>query len=517
MRLYPPNTHMPDPVTLIGLDFGSTTSSAMVATANVGLSCASGKMSFGPPTIIYRSEPVFTPFAGQLIDSIRLESYLDRWTAESRIDCHRIFAGGAIITGLAARRKNAAQIARIVRARFGQTIMATADDPCLESWLAFMGAAAPLSQRYPHMPVINLDIGGGTTNPAWGQNGQARRTGCYYIGARHFQFVPGAYRLVSLSDHAKILLNALNIDANEGDTLSASQIDAILNFYVGALEAMVNGQQHFFSSPPAKPMAQAPFVIDGLKSSAVLTFSGGVGELIYRAAQNKALPPTTFYGDLGIDLARRIVQSPVLSSHIHTHMPPNQGRATVYGLTLHSTEISGATLFISHPQRLPLSDIPIVARLPLSADDNRIAQALAWVQNSRRGACIQLQTQTRRQTPSGICMPATECLTDIKRFGSRLGNACAHAKMIDQQPLILLAPYNYGQALGNYVTNWRQSPLDLIVIDEIPDRQAHFVNIGHMRGQMAPVSFYGIYDTLESKDETLDPAGSNPYAAPAAG
>ena len=71
--------------------------------------------------------------------------------------------------------------------------------------------------------------------------------------------------------------------------------------------------------------------------------------MIYRSSQGRELPGTTGYGDLGIDLARKIMKSPVLSAHIRTMIPENMGRATVYGLALHSTEVSGTTIFLSHP------------------------------------------------------------------------------------------------------------------------------------------------------------------------
>ena len=57
-----------DVVQLIALDFGSTTSIAMMAAARLAVSSATGRMAFGPPSILYRSEPVFTPFRGDELD-----------------------------------------------------------------------------------------------------------------------------------------------------------------------------------------------------------------------------------------------------------------------------------------------------------------------------------------------------------------------------------------------------------------------------------------------------------------
>ena len=61
----------------------------------------------------------------------------------------------------------------------------------------------------------------------------------------------------------------------------------------------------------------------------VVTFSGGVGELIYQQVAGEGLPTTTYFGDLGIDLARRIIASPLLAANLEQFVPENRGRATV--------------------------------------------------------------------------------------------------------------------------------------------------------------------------------------------
>ncbi len=180
------HTDNKDTVTMVGLDFGSTTSSAIVACARVARSSATGRMTFGSPEIRYRSEPVFTPFSNGQIDEIALQNHLDQWLHEGGVIPEQLFSGGAIITGLATETDNAGRIAGLVKKRVGEAIIATASDPCLESWLAFMGSCSALSRCNPDLAIINLDIGGGTTNPALGLNGNVLATGCYFIGARHF-------------------------------------------------------------------------------------------------------------------------------------------------------------------------------------------------------------------------------------------------------------------------------------------------------------------------------------------
>ncbi len=483
---------------MIGLDFGSTTSSAMVAVAGVGLNSITGRMAFGNPRVIYRSNTVFTPFKGDMIDEEQLKVCLGNWLHEGKIKNDALFAGGVIITGLAARQRNARAIAKLVGERVGQAVIATADDPNLESWLSFMGCAATLSRHHYQLPIINLDIGGGTTNPAMGKAGQVFETGCFFVGARHFQFEPGTYRLTQVSCYGQKLMDHLGICRQKAEILEAGEIDAILDFYIAVLEAMVRGDKSFFLSPMGKLHQQTSFNITPPTGETGITFSGGVGELIYRSVQGKQLPGTTFYGDLGIDLAMRIIASPILSTHIKKLLPENMGRATVYGLTLHNTEISGSTMFLPSPNRLPLKDIPIVARLDIGADANEVLRVLSIASKHPKGACIQIMAShnksNEKDNAQGILPPAGyEPLTTIKGLGMGLAEGLKKISFSPEMPLIILAPDNYGKALGNYATNWRQSRRNLIVIDEIPDRNAHFVNIGQLHRNIVPVSFYGVH------------------------
>src|SRR5581483_2365832 len=154
-----------------------------------------------------------------------------------------LFGGGALLTGLAARRQNAVALVELVRRRLGDALVASADDPCLESWLAFMGSCAALSHSHPDRPIINLDIGGGTTNVALGEAGEVLKTGCLYVGARHVQVTPGTYRIKRLSEFAAELFEHLRIRKGIGDELSHDDVDAVLDFYLRLLEATVTGRE----------------------------------------------------------------------------------------------------------------------------------------------------------------------------------------------------------------------------------------------------------------------------------
>ena len=86
-----------------------------------------------------------------------------------------------------------------------------------------MGNCHALSKSHPTTPILNLDIGGGTTNLALGLDGQVLATGCLFVGARHFEFAPGGYTLKRLSPYATALLEHLKIGSRLGDTLDAGR------------------------------------------------------------------------------------------------------------------------------------------------------------------------------------------------------------------------------------------------------------------------------------------------------
>jgi len=212
----------------------------------------------------------------------------------------------------------------------------------------------------------------------------------------------------------------------------------------------------------------------------VITLSGGVAELVYNHIRGWPLPPTTAFGDLGIDLARRLIQSPLLSRHLRTHVPMNFGHATVYGLSLHGTEVSGTTLYLPDPGVLPLRDLPIVARLRMDASIEDVQQAVDMAARGMRGGCIEIDG-------AGIDFGT------VKKLGTNLAAALRKTGFPADRSLVLLVPQNVGKTVGSYASDWGRLPVRLIVIDELSRRHSRFVTLGPMRDKVVPVSFYGMH------------------------
>jgi ethanolamine utilization protein EutA len=275
------------------------------------------------------------------------------------------------------------------------------------------------------------------------------------------------------------LLEDLGIDQSIGNTLSQDELLAIVDFYTVLIEAAVCADRERLNQGPFRFHEQMPFVPPLGKVSPVITLSGGVGELVYSHLRGEPLPATTAFGDLGIDLARRLIQSPVLSQHLQSHLPLNFGHATVYGLSLYGTQVSGSTPYLPDPRVLPLRDLPIVARLRMDAAIEDVQQAVDMAARGMRGGCIEIDGTGGDSAT-------------VKKFGRNFADALRKSGLPADRSVVLLVPQNLGKTIGSYASDWGRVPAKLIVLDELSSRNSRFVSLGAMRDNVVPVSFYGM-------------------------
>ena len=452
----------------MGLDVGSTTSRVAIADARV-IHGVSGRPEIGRIEERLRTEPARTPFRGDALDQGALLALVDDAIAEGGATPGAFFGGGALVTGLAARAANVGAVVDALRERVGEAIVATASDPRLEAWLAFHGNVGALSRGGPDRFVLNLDIGGGTTNLAVGRAGEVVSTGWMWIGARHVEVEPGSHRVVRCSPEARRTMQRLGFDKYAGDVLSPRELELLLDAWIEVLEGAVTGD----ARPSVDDLVPAWVVLPAERERIDLAFSGGVGGLVYDILSGQELPPTTEYGDLGIELAQRIASSPVLGERVL--VPEGRGRATVYGLLRHQTQLSGATVFLPG-QRCPTGDLPIVGSLGAGTDDDELERLLALAQVARPAGAIVVRGPLDGRS--------------IRDLGRALGAALR--AFPDRVPIVVLIEQNLGKALGGYASEWGRCPLPLIVLDEVFPRGAELVRIGAPHGDVVPLSFFGM-------------------------
>lgn len=466
----------------IGLDFGSTTSSCLLAKGNFFQDARTGRVHVRQVNPIFRSETVFTPYQiedPQNIDEAKLEALMHEWF--KNIDMHSITlaGGGAILTGLAAQSQNIDILMQKIKKCVSNAMIVTAHDPHFESWLAWHGGAAVLSKQNPTHFVMNLDIGGGTTNFAVGRAGEVRYTGSVFVGARHIQFVSGTYIIQHVSPYGLLVFQYLQISKKRGDSLNDLEISILTQFYIEVLQAIIKGNQTFFITRNLTGLIDASWkdldttIRDG---PIMFTVTGGVGELMTQYALKGSWPSTTFFGDLGIDLAKAILNSEFASS-IQISTPTHTSSATLYGVALFSTQFAGNTIFMSGKIPLPLDQVPILAYVQGITSLNQlqeiVLQAKQW--SSAIGIYFNIPKPNWQE---------------IKNLGEVLSSFLKDWDVFFP-PLVLLVPHNIGHALGCYVTGWKKKSIRLLVLDEIVLQNARFVQIGTPKLQAIPVTFYG--------------------------
>ncbi|HEV8068291.1 MAG TPA: ethanolamine ammonia-lyase reactivating factor EutA [Planctomycetaceae bacterium] len=468
-------------VRLVGLDFGTTTSRCVAATARLSKNAVTGRQELSDIREVFRSPIVLTPFGQDRLDLRRLEEHLDDWLSAAAADTQEIFGGGALVTGLAAQQPNSSALVELIRSRVKDLLVATAGDPCLEAWLAFQANAGSISRARPDRPdrwVINLDIGGGTTNIAVGRSGEVLRTGSLFVGARHIEVEPGTYRIVKLSRYARAMLDDLAIAVGPGDRLTSPQLDAILDWQMELLESALAGDRAVFEKPVARLHEQVAFHPPSELQNPIVCLSGGVGELVYKMLRSELPPSTTQFGDLGIDLAARIAKSRWKARPTEA-APLDAGRATVYGLLLYATQVSGSTVYLADSAVLPMRDVPILGRITDDSTDAEIQDILQLASRSAVGGCVVVSlAQSDGQT--------------VRTLGERIGSTLRSAEIPAATRLVLLVRENVGKALGGYLSQWGSVPHKLVVLDEIEPLDARFVQIGALRDQVVPISFYGM-------------------------
>ena len=317
----------------VGIDIGTTTSQLIFSRLHI----VNQANPFSVPDygiqekeILYRSKIHFTPLLSEdRIDVEALRQIIDQEYETAGVEKSHVQTGAVIITGETARKENAREVLTALSGYAGEFVVATAG-PALESILAGKGSGAEDYAGRHKCKVMNLDIGGGTTNFATFEKGRLIDTGCLNVGGRLMKFREGKCYYLS-----PVLQKYFTKD---------SPPEKVARFLCEILEQAVglrDGKEYIH------------FITDkACEGAELLSFSGGVADLIPEGPQDPFL-----YGDLGVLLGRAIRQSPLWQEG--RRIPSVETiRATVIGAGLHTTELSGSTIFYKNIH-FPIKNLPV--------------------------------------------------------------------------------------------------------------------------------------------------------------
>ena len=330
-------------LTSLGLDVGTTTTQlvfSQLTVQNRGSAFTVPRMEITGRHILYKSPILFTPLlGGELIDGEKLRQLVKTEYEKAEIRRQDVDTGAVIITGETSRKENAKAVLESLSDFAGDFVVATAG-PDLESALAARGAGA-VAHSEKGMPVLHMDIGGGTSNLALCREGRIEAVGCLNVGGRLIKF-DANHRITYVSPvlQGQIPLSVGDMLTQETAWDIARVLASVLEMAAG-LKGKTAELDGFITAATRLPTPV---------SGAVLSFSGGVADCI------AADTPWDAYGDLGPSLGRAIRESRLCSGNYR--LGTETIRATVIGAGCHSTQLSGSTVFIRNAP-LPMKNLPV--------------------------------------------------------------------------------------------------------------------------------------------------------------
>ncbi|HAP5406780.1 TPA: ethanolamine ammonia-lyase reactivating factor EutA [Enterococcus faecalis] len=447
----------------VGIDLGTSTTQLVLSeltVENFASAFTVPRISISDKKVIYRSDIIFTPLLNQSeIDAEPIKAFVAEQYRQAGIHKQDIQMGAVIITGETARKSNANNVLRALSGYAGDFVVATAG-PDLESIIAGKGAGAQTYSETKRKPVVNLDIGGGTTNLAVFKDGEVIDTACFDIGGRLIK-LDQQQKITYIAPKIQEIINKKGLTLHLGDQATEQNLLPIISELVAVLENSIGlGTQSPFyqllvTNHPLRKGEELPIV----------TFSGGVADCLNTTSTNLFK-----YGDIGLLLGKYLRKSLIFSEK-EVLESAETIRATVVGAGSHTAEISGST--IAYREKiLPVKNIPI---LKLAQEDEtltvtelgqRIQEKLNW---HRIEETPQIALAIR-----GMNNPT---FADIQRYGQGIVEGLANL-VAEQIPIIVMVDEDMAKALGHALSAHLPKDYPFICLDSVKVENGDYVDIG---------------------------------------
>lgn len=447
----------------VGIDLGTSTTQLVLSeltVENFASAFTVPRISISDKKVIYRSDIIFTPLLNQSeIDAEPIKAFVAEQYRQAGIQKQDIQMGAVIITGETARKSNANNVLRALSGYAGDFVVATAG-PDLESIIAGKGAGAQTYSETKRKPVVNLDIGGGTTNLAVFKDGEVIDTACFDIGGRLIK-LDQQQKITYIAPKIQEIINKKGLTLHLGDQATEQNLLPIISELVAVLENSIGlGTQSPFyqllvTNHPLRKGGELPIV----------TFSGGVADCLNTTSTNLFK-----YGDIGLLLGKYLRKSLIFSVK-EVLESAETIRATVVGAGSHTAEISGSTIAYRE-QILPVKNIPI---LKLAQEDEiltatelgqRIQEKLNW---HRIEETPQIALAIR-----GMNNPT---FADIQRYGQGIVEGLA-SLIAEQMPIIVMVDEDMAKALGHALSAHLPKDYPFICLDSVKVENGDYVDIG---------------------------------------
>jgi ethanolamine utilization protein EutA len=470
---------MSDTILSAGIDIGTSTTQLVFSRLTIQNVSGFGdipRIEIVNKEIIYRSDIYFTPLLSENeIDAEAVKTIIISEYMKAKIKPGDLSTGAIIITGETSRKRNAKEVLHALSGIAGDFVVATAG-PDLEAVLAGKGSGAAALSKETGKLVANMDIGGGTTNICYFQDGQVVDTACLDIGGRLIKISKG--RIIYLSSKIKQLLEYLNISVNLGDCIENGENECLNKLYYLAVQMVHILEQSVGLRPPTEllELMKTNRLISSDKVPDIITISGGVADCIHRKYEDEFI-----FGDIGVILGEAVSNSKLLYEKMHEHAKETMN-ATVIGAGNFSMEVSGSTIEYQNC-KFPYKNIPVV--------EFEINEQKYEVLGSEIKKVIsRYQEEEEKDTMIALATKGIKCpsYSNIESIATEIIDALED-RINKGMPLILVFEEDMGKALGQALKRALPRSQSLLCIDRILCHNGDYIDVGApiASGKVVPV------------------------------
>ena len=450
----------------VGIDVGTSTTVVVFSELHVIDASGNGSLpraQIVDKEVIYRSPVYFTPLLSDTeINVDEISDIIVREYRKAGILPSSVQTGAVIVTGDTARKKNADLLLHEIAHLAGDFVVATAG-PELESILAGKGSGAEEYSINHSKSITNIDIGGGTSNYATFYDGQPIDADCLDIGGRLIRFTPGTRRIEFIFPKIAELAAEIGVRANVGTEMAPEEIMKITDKMAEALFGKFEGETSSFFE---KACTRTDVPHNRIRTD-VITFSGGVGDLVY----SDHLPNDFAYNDIGVFLAKSVKRK-IQQSSITVQEPSETIGATVVGAGSHSVSLSGSTV-CADPLELPQKNLPVfrlagVDRLSVGEFCEKLNDGIRWIQGNENVQNVAIALEWEKALHYEDLLELTDKV--IAGTSDLLKN---------QTVLVIVLRDNYAKALGSFLrSRLEKDGKRVICIDDVEVKNGDYIDIG---------------------------------------
>ncbi|RJF92060.1 ethanolamine ammonia-lyase reactivating factor EutA [Noviherbaspirillum saxi] len=443
----------------VGIDVGTTTTQIIFSQLELLNTAAASEVpryEFSRRDVTYLSPVIFTPvdFEGRIRSPELMDFIVSQYSAAG-LAMSDVESGAIIVTGETSKAANARDTVMQLAERLGDFVVATAG-PHLESVISGHGSGAAEYSRKHSARVLNIDIGGGTSNYALFEAGKLADTACLNIGG-HLIETGDSGEVLRVHQPARMVLKDCFSALPERVTNEHVEVavNRMAELIVEVVEGRISGLASLLlMTPPLNTHAALDAVF----------ISGGVGECFYsdESAQQD-------YGDIGPRLAAALRRHPALRA-MSVRRPSHTLRATVIGAGAHTLSLSGSTIWLDFAA-LPIRNVPV---LHASDSATKAPEDLvhAWKANA------QMQDIALDVECYALAIPLALPVTyrSVQLCAAALQLFMAECRNVSY-PLIVISRQDFGMALGMELQPCMRQR-ELAVIDEVETREWDYIDIG---------------------------------------